>query len=147
MGVFHKAHMRSAIGCIMRDCDGDWTRGYKSMIGLDVPVTTALWSIFYALKMAWENDEKSVVVKCDCEEAVALISNVDPTFDMFKLVCMIRNLMLEELELYDLVHIASSVNIAATALANSVIFDVGVLVEISFPPSYMLSLLVVDKRV
>ncbi|XP_074346241.1 uncharacterized protein LOC141685015 [Apium graveolens] len=146
-GGFHRAHMRSAIGCVMMDCDGDWIRGCKSMIGLVVPVTAALWSIFYALEMAWENDEKSVVMECDCEEAVALISNIDSTFDMFKLVCMIRNLMSEEWELYELVHIVSSANIAVTALSNRAISDDGGLVELSFPPSYMLPLLVATKRV
>ncbi|XP_074324184.1 uncharacterized protein LOC141661105 [Apium graveolens] len=139
--------MRSAIGCVMRDCDGDWIRGCKSMIGLVVPCTATLWSIFYGLKMAWENDEKSVIVECDCEEAVALISNVDPTFDMFELVYMIRNLMSEEWELCDLVHIASSVNIAVTGLANSVISDDGGLVDLNLTPSYMLPLLVADKRI
>ncbi|XP_074373723.1 uncharacterized protein LOC141714081 [Apium graveolens] len=117
------------------------------MIGLVVSITAALWSIFYGLNMAWENEEKSMIVECDSQETVALIFNANPTFDMFELVCMIRNPVSEEWELCDLVHIASSTNIAKNALANSAISDDGGLVELSAPPSYMFPLLVADKMV
>ncbi|XP_074326900.1 uncharacterized protein LOC141664843 [Apium graveolens] len=117
-GVFIRPQMRYAVCCVIRDSDGQWVRGCKSMIGLAVPITTALWSIFYGLKLVWEHQDKFVLVESDCEEAVNLVLNPNPGFEMYDLICMIKNIMSESWELCELIYIPSSANIAVAALAN-----------------------------
>lgn len=116
------------------------------MIGLVVPITAALWSILYSLNPAWENEEKSVVmVESDYEEAVNLVVNPNLSFDMVKLLCMIKNMISESWDLCELVHIPSPANIVAASLANNVISDYGGLEELSMPPAIIMSILVTER--
>lgn len=138
--------MKAAVGCVIRDSNGRWVRGCKSMIGLAVPITAQLWSIFYGLKLAWENEEKNVVVECDCEEAVNQVHNPDPGYDMFNLVCMIKQLMSEAWDHCELVLISASANTAVAAIANNAINDNGGIEELGVPPSYITSILAAEKR-
>lgn len=144
-GFFLRSQMRSSVGCIMRDSNGNWIKGCKSMIGLVVPVTAELWAIWYGLKMAWESGNEAVVLECENEEAVDQVLNPDEYHDMFDLVLMIRKIMSEAWEICDIVHISSSANLPATALANEAINDHGGLEDVVEPPSSIQGLLLADK--
>lgn len=106
-GMFDRSHLRVSIACIMRGSDGKWLGGCESMIGLAVPVTAELWSIWYGLKLAWENGRKTVTVECESEVAVHQVLHPDENDDLYQLVCMIRMIMSEAWKMCDLVHIPS----------------------------------------
>ncbi|XP_074327975.1 uncharacterized protein LOC141665890 [Apium graveolens] len=144
-GVFKRSQMRSAVACVIRDSDGQWVRGCKSMIGLAVSITAAMWSIFYGLKLAWEHQDKSVLVESDCEEAVNLVLNPNPDFEMYELICMINNIMSESWVLCELIYILSSANIAVAALANNAISDDGGIDELTVLPSIIRPILAAEK--
>ncbi|XP_074347329.1 uncharacterized protein LOC141686178 [Apium graveolens] len=123
-GSFLRSHMRASVACIMRDSNGNWMKGCKSMIGLAVPMTAEQWSIWYGLKM---------------------VNNPDEDYDMFDLVLMIRKIMYEKWDFCDVVHIPSTSNAPVAALANEAINDHGGLEDVIVPPSSIQGLLLADK--
>ena len=145
-GVFQRSHLRASIACVMRDSDGRWLGGCESMIGLSIQSTAELWSIWYGLKLAWEAGKTSVTLECESEEAVNHVLHPDENYEMFQLVLMIRQIMSEAWDVCDIVHIPSSSNLPATALANRALNGDGGLEYRDVPPSFIRSLLNAEKR-
>ena len=130
--------MRGAVAAVMRNHQGKWVKGNAGMMGLLVPVAAELWSIFYGLKMAWEKGNvKSVFIESDCLEAVNLINNPDPGFFLADLVDMIKALESEEWDSCAIVHVPSSSNEAATALARAYVDGEGGLVDLPRAPAFL----------
>ena len=144
-GVFVRSEMKAAIACIMRDEHGNWIKGCQSMIGLAVPVTAELWSIWYGLRLAWEKGEKSVILECECEDAVNQVLYPDENNEMFDLIVLIRHIMSESWDHCDIVHIPGSANLTVAALANRAIHAPGGLEDLLEPPSCIRKLLNEDK--
>lgn len=145
-GVFDGVQRQAAVGCIMRNNRGQWVRGNGGMIGQWVPLAVELWSIFYGLKMAWEKgDVRNVFIESDCEEAVNEVNNPDPHFWLANLVVMINNLQNEDWDSCVVVHVTTSCNEAATALANSQLNGPGGLVEFDEAPAFLQPILDADR--
>ena len=145
-GLFQRSHLRASIACVIRDSDGNWLKGCESMIGLATPSTAELWSIWYGLKLAWEAGKTSITLECESEEAVAQVLNPDANYDLFQLVCMIRQIMSEQWDLCDIVHIPTSANLTATSLATRALNGDGGLEYLDVAPRFLRSLLNADKR-
>ena len=116
------------------------------MIGLAVPVTAELWSIWYGLKLAWESGRKSVTVECESEVAIHQVPHPDENDDLFQLVCMIRMIMSNAWDMCEVVHVPNSSNLPANALATRALGGAGGLEELEVPPSFIRGLLNADKR-
>ena len=144
-GVFVRSEMRAAIACIMRDDKGNWIKGCQSMIGLAVPITAELWSIWYGLRLAWEKGQKSVILECECAEAVDQVLHPDENNEMYDLIVLIRQIMAEAWDQCDIVHIPDSANLPAAALANRAIQGPGGLEDLLEPPTCVRRLLHADK--
>lgn len=139
-GVFDRAQMKAAVGCVMRNSQGQWVRGAAGMIGLALPLAAEIWSIYYGLKLAWERgDVSNVIIKCDDEEAVNHVNNLDPDFWLLDLVLLIKNLENEAWDSCVIQHVPKTCNAPATVLAESEIDGNG------DAPGFMSSVLAADE--
>ena len=112
-------------------------KGNAGMMGLLVPIAAELWSIFNGLKMAWEKGNvKSVFIELDCLEAVNQVNNLDPQFFLANLVDMIKARESEDWDSSAIVHVPSSSNEAATALARVYVDGEGRLVDLPRAPAF-----------
>ncbi|XP_074367270.1 uncharacterized protein LOC141707799 [Apium graveolens] len=115
------------------------------MIGFVVQVGAELWSIFYGLKLAWEKVHmKHVVVECDSQEAVNVVTNPDPDFWLADLVALIKNLENEAWDSCRIEHVSKDENEAATVLVNSQLDGEGGVMKLANALGFMPSVLVAD---
>lgn len=85
-------------------------------LGMVVPITAQLWSIFHGLKLAWESGQTTLLVETACAEALEHILHPDPFFPMADLVTLINNLHTEPWEDLQFNLVSESANNVALTL-------------------------------
>ncbi|WCJ44200.1 RNA-directed DNA polymerase (reverse transcriptase)-related family protein [Euphorbia peplus] len=64
---------RSSAGGLIRDCNGNWIRGFSKKIGSCSVLKAELWGILEGLKMSWDMGLRKVQVEVDNQLCVDLI--------------------------------------------------------------------------
>ena len=139
-GIFNRPRFTAAVGCIIRNDEGEWEKGCGGLIGLVDPVTAQLWSIFYGLKLAWESHRTSLVLETDCPSALGHVLHPDPRYPLADLVSMINGLRAEAWDSLELECIPESANAAASALSSHCLSGRGGVDEFVSPPASVMAI-------
>ena len=139
-GIFNRPRFTAAVGCIIRNDEGEWEKGCGGLIGLVDPVTAQLWSIFYGLKLAWESHRTSLVLETDCPSALGHVLHPDPRYPLADLVSMINGLRAEAWNSLELECIPESANAAASALSSHCLSGRGGVDDFVSPPASVMAI-------
>lgn len=112
-GVSNWPHGKAAVGCILRNDDGEVYRASGGMLGMSDPEFAGLWAIYYGLVLAWEKEKTTVTLETDDGELLRRVMNPDPEDSCMYLIDMIVRIMDEDWDNLELKAIPPSANGAA----------------------------------
>ncbi|KAF7842222.1 reverse transcriptase [Senna tora] len=117
-GSYFKSTRDVACGSVARDTSGNFLFSFCHRIGCCEIIRTELRGIVDGLEMLWEKDFRKVMIECDSEVALELVSNgVVDTHPCSALVQRVRSLIDRHWDT-ELVHVFREANQAADFMAK-----------------------------
>ncbi|KAL4360801.1 hypothetical protein GQ457_04G012650 [Hibiscus cannabinus] len=65
---------KAAIGCVIRDENGNWIQGFARNVGRCSVLLAELWAVHDSLVQAWYLDFRRVIIETDCLEVIRILT-------------------------------------------------------------------------